>query len=117
MLIRKCRITTCDDAICLKSSEKGGACESVVVTNCVIQTSCVGLKIGSETHKDIRNVTMSNCVITQSSRAIGIYSVHGGTIEHILFQNIVANTNAPLVLSRPIQIMQHKSKDTPVNDG
>ncbi len=109
--VANCNITTCDDAICLKSSEKGGPCENIAVTNCIIQTSCVALKIGSETYQDIRNVVMSNCVITQSSRVIGIYSVHGGTIENIRFSNIVSNTNAPLVLSRPIQIMSHKTGD------
>lgn len=109
--LSNCNITTCDDAICLKSSEKGGPCEDIAVNNCIVQTSCVALKIGSETYQDIRNVAISNCVVIQSSRAIGIYSVHGGTIENIRFSHIVANTNAPLVLNRPIQIMSHATND------
>jgi hypothetical protein len=115
--VANCNITTCDDGICLKSAEKGGPCENIAVSNCIIQTSCVALKIGSETFQDIRNVLMNNCVVTQSSRAIGIYSVHGGTIENIRFSNIVANTNAPLVLNRPIQIMSHNTKDRHIDSN
>ena len=49
-------------------------------------------------------MTFSNCVIYGSSRAIGVYTFQGGTIENIQFLNIVAETNAPLVLNRPIHI-------------
>jgi hypothetical protein len=61
------------------------------------------LKLG-ETYKDIHDVVFSNCVIKKSSRAFGIYAKHGGDLYNINLSNIMCNTNAALVLNRPIQI-------------
>jgi hypothetical protein len=103
--ISDCHIDTCDDAICLKTFPMGRSCENVVVTNCVIRTHCVGLKLGcNESFQDIRNVTFSNCVIWNSHRAIGIYSFHGKTFENISISNIVCDTRVPLMFTRPIHI-------------
>jgi polygalacturonase len=103
VMISDCYIKTCDDAVCLKTTEDSNELRNVTVTNCTMQTTCVALKFG-ETAKDLRDVTFSNCVITKSSRAFGIYAIWGGTIENVLVDNIVCNTNAPLVLNRPFQI-------------
>jgi hypothetical protein len=66
----------------------------------------VGLKLGcNESNKDITDVTFSNCVINHSSRAVGLYVKDGGTYDRITINNIVANTKAPMIFNRPIQIM------------
>ncbi|MCS7004157.1 MAG: glycosyl hydrolase family 28 protein [Cytophagales bacterium] len=110
--ISDCYIRTCDDGICLKTLTESQPCRRVTVTNCIIQTSCVALKLGcNESFKDISDIAFSNCVIDKSSRAIGLYTKEGGNYENISINNIVANTNAPFVLNRPIQIMAEKPKD------
>ncbi|MGC9375269.1 MAG: glycoside hydrolase family 28 protein, partial [Bacteroidales bacterium] len=101
--VTNCNIKTCDDAICLKTLVGSRTTHNVTVTNCVLQTTCVALKLG-ETVKDMSDITFSNCVITESSRAFGIYATWGGHLSNILVDNIVCNTNAPLVLNRPFQI-------------
>jgi polygalacturonase len=103
VMISDCYIKTCDDAVCLKTTEDSNELWNVTVTNCTMQTTCVALKFG-ETSKDMGDVTFSNCVITKSSRAFGIYALWGGDIENVIIDNIVCNTNAPLVLNRPFQI-------------
>jgi polygalacturonase len=106
VIISDCYIKTCDDAICLKTTEDSRSCHRITVTNCVIETLCVGLKMGcTESNKDMTDVTFSNCVINKSSRAIGIYVKDGAVYDRITISNIVANTNAPLIFNRPIQIM------------
>lgn len=106
VMISDCYIKTCDDAICLKTTEDSRPCHRVTVTNCIIETLCVGLKLGCvESNKDITDVTFSNCIINKSSRAIGIYVKDGAVYDRVTITNIVCNTNAPLVLNRPIQIM------------
>lgn len=105
VVIANCDIKTCDDAICFKASVDGGPCERATVTNCLVQTNCVALKVGSNlTFHPIRDITFSNCVITHSSRAIGLYSTKGSMVENVNFSNIVAKTNAPLVINRPIHL-------------
>ena len=103
VMISNCYVKTCDDAICIKTTEDSEETHNVTVTNCVMQTTCVALKMG-ETSKEISDITFSNCVITKSSRAFGIYATWGGTISNVLIDNIVCNTNAPLVLNRPFQL-------------
>lgn len=106
VIISDCFIKTCDDAICLKTTEDSRSSHRITVTNCVIETLCVGLKMGcNESNKDITDVTFSNCVINKSSRAIGIYVKDGAVYDRINITNIVANTNAPLIFNRPIQLM------------
>ena len=106
VIISDCYIKTCDDAICLKTTEDSRSCHRVTVTNCIIETLCVGLKMGCvESNKDMTDVTFSNCIINKSSRAIGIYVKDGAVYDRITISNIVSNTNAPLIFNRPIQIM------------
>ncbi len=106
VIISDCYIKTCDDAICLKTTEDSRSCHRVTVTNCIIETLCVGLKMGcTESNKDMTDVTFSNCIINKSSRAIGIYVKDGAVYDRITISNIVSNTNAPLIFNRPIQIM------------
>ena len=106
VIISDCYIKTCDDAICLKTTEDSRACHRITVTNCIIETLCVGLKMGcTESNKDMTDVTFSNCIINKSSRAIGIYVKDGAVYDRITINNIVSNTNAPLIFNRPIQIM------------
>lgn len=109
VLVSDCYIKTCDDAICLKTTPDSRSCHRVTVTNCVLETLCVGLKLGcNESFKDITDVTMSNCVVNNSSRALGLYVREGAVYERINITNIVANTNAPLIFNRPIQFMVEK---------
>jgi polygalacturonase len=103
VMISDCYVKTCDDAVCLKTTDDSNELHNVTVTNCTMQTTCVALKLG-ETAKDMSDVTFSNCAITQSSRAFGIYATWGGDVENVMVSNIVCNTNAPLVLNRPFQI-------------
>lgn len=100
-----CLIDTCDDAVCLKTNPRGRSCEDVTVQGCTIRTHCVGLKIGCyETFQDIRNVTFANCVVRGSSRAVGIYSLQGFTVENVAVMNIVCDTCLPLMYTRPVHI-------------
>lgn len=90
-----------DDCIVLKTTsgkwdeQPGrtmGPCENIVVSNCtMISTSCA-LKIGTETHADIRNVLFQNCVIRNSARGLGIFLRDGGNIENVLFSNCTVET-------------------------
>ncbi len=93
--ISNCHIESGDDGIvikCRKEWDRFSACERITVTNCtIISTSC-GIKIGTETHDDIRDVTISNCVVYGSNRGLGVCHRDAGTIENILFSDIVVET-------------------------
>ncbi len=98
-------IDTGDDAVCLKTLPGGRSCEHVVVSQCVLRTHCVALKLGAtESFEDMRNVVFSDCVVTGSHRVLGIYSLEGAVIEHVLCRNITFDTCTPLMFPRPIHV-------------
>jgi polygalacturonase len=104
-----------DDAIVLKSSYSLGevrATERVTISDCIVtgcyqagtlldatylpfppkvtvdQPSFVGrIKIGTETNGDIRNITVSNCVL-QGCHGLAVESEDGGIVEDVIFNNI-----------------------------
>ncbi|HZS54516.1 MAG TPA: glycosyl hydrolase family 28 protein [Bryobacteraceae bacterium] len=89
--IRKCHITCGDDAIVIKSSRQPkdyGPSENIIIRDCIIETQDAGLKIGTETIGDIREVRMENCEIRNSSRGICIQLRDEGNISTIEFHNI-----------------------------
>jgi hypothetical protein len=105
VMVSDCDLSCCDDAICLKTTPDSMSCERVTVTNCVIRTRCVALKFGcAESFHDFRQVTFSNCVVHGSSRAVGIYSLEGGTVEDVTISNIVCDTKNPFMANRPIHL-------------
>ncbi|MEQ8705738.1 MAG: glycosyl hydrolase family 28 protein [Phaeodactylibacter sp.] len=113
--VTNCDITTCDDAIVLKTWKDGQPCEDVTVTNCTLETLCAALKLGTESYADYRRITFSNCAVRAASRLFAIYVRDGGTVEDVLVSNITGSTKAPLVLNRPIQLMVSKrTADSPL---
>ena len=93
--ISDCRISTGDDAICLKSSLEHapyGPCENVIVTGCTLRSTSCAIKIGSEIHTGVRNAVFGACTIYGSHRGLGIQHRDAGTVENVLFSDMVIET-------------------------
>jgi hypothetical protein len=75
-----------DDAIDIKTKD-GKPLENVVVTNCTLETTATGLKVGTSTDGDLRDVHFSNITV-KAPTGIGFYMNDGGTIERVTFSNI-----------------------------
>lgn len=103
VFISDCDIVAGDDAIVLKSL--GGVNERITITNCITQTNCSALKLGAnESLGTIRQVTMSNCVVRNSSRGISLYCMGGGLFEDVAISNIVIECMNEIPLVCPIHI-------------
>ncbi|WP_421918740.1 glycoside hydrolase family 28 protein [Marinifilum sp.] len=108
--VSDCFIKTCDDAIVVKTVANSNVSERISVSNCIMETLCVGIKLGAgESYKDMRDINFSNCVCNGSSRFFGLYSKNGAVIENVVVNNLTGNTNAKLVYNRPIQLMVEKN--------
>lgn len=87
VVISNCIVEAGDDAIVVKSTKpmaaRYGACENIVITGCILHSHDSALKVGTETHGMIRNISFGDCVIRDCSRAVGIWVRDGGTIEDI----------------------------------
>ncbi len=87
-----CKIVAADDSVCVKTCAKldpalEGPAERIHVSNCHFTSRSCSVKIGTETHQDVRDVVFSNLTITGTNRAFGIMARDGGTIERIRFAN------------------------------
>ena len=85
--ISDCHIAAGDDCIVVKATEPY-PCENITVSNCTLETTCAALKLGTETHGDIRHCTFSNCTIRNTRVGIALYMKDGGTMEGITFSDI-----------------------------
>lgn len=87
VVISNCIVAAGDDAIVVKSTKpmaaRYGACENIVITGCVLHSHDSALKVGTETHGLIRNISFGDCIIKDCSRAVGIWVRDGGTIEDV----------------------------------
>lgn len=90
--ISNCFIESGDDGICLKNRreyEKFGACENIVVTNCILTSRSCAIKIGSENVDTIRRVLFNNCIIKNSNRGVGIQNRDEGVVSDVVFSNMI----------------------------
>jgi polygalacturonase len=111
--IAGCRVESRDDAIVLKSSLALGVrrpTEYVVVTDCELTRVRNGLKIGTESCGDFKNIVFRNCTMTGRpefwnpidvrpfpSAGVSLQNVDGGKLEQVLVTGItMANVRAPL---------------------
>jgi polygalacturonase len=110
VFISDCTISTGDDAICLKSENPYGtvrASKNITITNCVLTTSCNGIKFGTATQGVLENITISNCVIYNdqvdlSARVIAglaLEMVDGGRMEGVTISNVrMQNVRTPIFI-------------------
>ena len=96
VVIQNCFIESGDDSIVVKATksmyEKYGDCENIIIKGCILHSRDSALKIGTETWGIFRQVIMSDCIIKDCSRAVGIWSRDGGTISDIYIHHIMGNT-------------------------
>ena len=73
-------------------TKKYGACANILISDCILRSHSSALKIGTETWGDIHHVTMSNCLLVDCTRGIGIWSRDGGRVHDILIHHISGST-------------------------
>jgi len=113
--INHCEIISLDDAVAIKSSYVLGAelsCENVTVNDTLLSTFVNGLKIGTESVGDFRNIRYNNCIVHNAAEippfggetfttqaGISIISVDGAIIEDFAATNItLRNVGYPIFI-------------------
>ena len=89
--IRNCHLTCGDDAIVIKSTRQTsdfGPCANIHVHDCDIRTQDAGLKIGTETTGDIRDIVFERCKILSGSRGLCIQLRDEGNVSNVIFRDI-----------------------------
>ena len=89
--ISNCHITCGDDAIVVKTSRAGaayGGSANIKVRDCVLETQDSGVKIGTETVGDIRDVRFERCEIRSCGRGCTIQLRDEGDVSGVVFRDI-----------------------------
>ena len=82
------RISSGDDAICLKSSS-ARPCRDVVISNCVASSHCNAIKLGTESNGGFENINISNCALYDTRLAgLALEIVDGGTLDNVVISGI-----------------------------
>jgi polygalacturonase len=84
--ITGCNINSEDDAIVLKSFNRETVSD-IIISDCILTSTCSAIKIGTETVGDFSNISISNCAI-YGSRGINLFSVDGADINNVTISNI-----------------------------
>jgi hypothetical protein len=106
--IRDCRVESRDDAIVLKASLALGVrrpTRNVTVSNCHLTTLHNGLKLGTESAGDFRDISFTHCTVVgrphpwkgELSSGLAITTVDGGTLERVTVSDIrMTNVRSPI---------------------
>ncbi len=90
--ITNCHIESGDDCICLKNRREYaefGPCKDITISGCTLVSTSCAVKIGSENMDEISRVIITNCIIKDSNRGIGIQHRDEGSVSNIIVSNVV----------------------------
>ena len=89
--IRNCDVLAGDDAIVVKNTRQAhdfGPCADIYVHDCLLQSQDAGLKIGTETVSDVRNVLFEHCRVASAGRGLTIQLRDEGSVSNVVFRDI-----------------------------
>ena len=106
VLIEDCVFNTGDDSVAIKAGRDqdawrvGKRSENIIVRNCVMNSKCNGLCIGSEMSGGVQNVFLENCKLGKLDSALYFKSNldRGGCIENVFIRNIQVETVDSLLM-------------------
>ena len=99
VVIRNCRVTSGDDALCFKGAGQRELAR-VLVEDCDFYSACNAVKVGTDTQGDLRQVYIRRCRIgglaedpsglkhACADSGISLEMVDGGTLEDFLIKDI-----------------------------
>jgi len=97
--ITGCNVDSGDDAIVLKSTSDR-LCRDVVVSACVLRSTCNALKMGTESNGGFQNIVLTGCSIHDTRLAgIALEIVDGGVMDRIVVSDITMHgVGAPIFI-------------------
>jgi hypothetical protein len=93
--IEDCNIVAGDDCLVLKASRnfgEYGPCEGITITNCTLESSSAGIKIGNEGPYALRSAVVSNCTIVRTNRGVSLTNRDGELVEDLIFSDMTIET-------------------------
>lgn len=87
--VTDCRIVSGDDAVSLKTTDPAWPCADIRIKGCTFTTLWGGVRLGTESSADMRNVLVEDCVFLGCNDGIKIQDCATGVYENITVQRCV----------------------------
>lgn len=92
VIVSDCVISCGDDCIAVTcASNYDVIAERIVVANCTMVSRSAAVRIGYQRSR-VRDVVLSNLVISDSNRGLGIFAGDGGWVENVVASNLTIQT-------------------------
>jgi len=94
--IANCTIETGDDCIVFISANSWGParlCENITVTNCRLSSASAGVKFSEGNRVGIRNILVTNTVLTNVNRGFIFSTTLGGYISDVVLSDLTIDCN------------------------
>lgn len=95
--ITNCELITADDCISLKTctaTAMFGPIKNVIISNCLMTSTSGAITLGTESCADIEQVVISDCIVTDSHRGIAIRPREGGQVRDVIVNDCLVHTRA-----------------------
>lgn len=93
VMISDCAIYAGDDCIAMTCiTDWNGQTENVIVSDCIFSSRSACVRVGHMASK-VRNVVVSDVVMTGSNRGIAVFAGREGRVENVSFDNIMMQTS------------------------
>ena len=112
--ISDCLLFCEDDAICFQDMFDDAPVRNITITNCVMSTRWAAIRSGGAHRGGIRDVAVSNCVIHDTyGCGIKLQISGNGTMENMTFSNIVMrNVSAHFTAIGESPLQQRRTRQT-----
>lgn len=88
-IVSDCNISCADDCIAMTCiTDRGGKNDRIVINNCILRSRSAAVRIGHRSE----NILVSNILIHDTNRGIGIFTSDGGVIKNVSISNISLET-------------------------
>jgi len=94
--ITNCNIETGDDCIIFISADSWGPalpCENITVSHCRLSSASAGVKFSEGNKVAVRNIRVSDCVMTNVNRGFVFSTTLGGDISDVVLSNLTIDCN------------------------
>ncbi|HEX7903210.1 MAG TPA: glycosyl hydrolase family 28 protein [Chitinophagaceae bacterium] len=89
VVIKKCDVTSGDDALVFKTTSSKMACKNIVVSGMRLKSSQAGIKMGTESMAPFEDIKISDCYIYETRNGgIKLLTVDGAHLRNIEISNI-----------------------------
>lgn len=113
--VRNCDVISGDDALVIKSTSASKPSRDIIASDCRLSTRTNAIKLGTESIGGFKDISISNCQITDTQMAgIALYAVDGGDLRDVTVSDITMDgVTVPISIRLGARLKTFRAGDRP----